>query len=166
METSLSKNENVIKEVSLKTSYFPFIPQSEYTLTDKKVVAVYPNTFIDIIVTGKNEIIYPLNKIAGIRMDTNFNVGAFLLGIILCIIALVFFKFGAIGVIFGLILIGLGILSIMQASKTLIVIQNSSGAAIGSGGTTSGKYTIIKSDRNKARDFINEVNNILAERSE
>ncbi|MHB8231932.1 MAG: hypothetical protein ACYDDB_03405 [bacterium] len=167
METQLSKNENIIKEVSLKTSCSPFIPQSGYTLTNKKVIAVYANTFLGIIPTGKNEITYPLNKIAGMRIDTNFSIWVLLLGIIFCIMGLSAFNYGPIfGVLLALVGVGFGILVILQAFKTLMVIQNSGGASISSGSKASGAQTIIKSDRNKAKDFINEVNNILAEQSE
>ena len=58
--------------------------------------------------------------------------------------------------IIGIVPIVLGVLAILSSFETLIVIQS----AAGSGASAQ----IIKADKNKAREFVNNVNNTLAER--
>ena len=152
MNTSLIKDENVLNEVDLRKSYLPFIPKSKFALTNKRILGKFVNVLLWIIPTGKNEVTYPLNQVAGIRIDTKFNIIEFIIGIVVIPIGIATLKD-----IFGIIIIALGVLAILNSFETFIVIQSSAGSAV--------SQRLIKADRNKAIEFINNVNNTLAERS-
>ncbi len=151
MNTSLIKDENISNEVDLRRSYIPFIPKSKFVLTNKRILAEFVNVLLWIIPIGKNEVTYPLNQISGVRIDTKFSFKEVMIGIIVIILGILTLKY-----IVGIVVIALGAISILSSFQTFIVIQSTAGSAV--------SQQLIKADRNKATEFINNVNNTLAER--
>jgi hypothetical protein len=123
MNISLIKDENALNEVDLRRSYIPFIPKSKFALTNKRILAEFINVLLWIIPIGKNEVTYPLNQVAGVRIDTKFNIKAFILGIVLIVLGIASLKF-----IIGIVPIVLGVLAILSSFETLIVIQSAAGS--------------------------------------
>ena len=151
MDVSLIKDENIIQTAVFRESYIPLIPKSEFTLTNKRILGGFVNVLLWIIPTGKNQITYPLNQVSGVRIDTDFNIKELLIGLLLLVGGLI-----TIRDILGIFLILLGVLAILNSFKTLLVIQNTSGASVA--------LQVIKADKNKVWEFVNNVNNVLAER--
>jgi len=166
MDISLIKDENILNEVELRKSYIPFIPKSKFALTNKRVLGEYINVLLWIIPIGKNLVTYPLNQVSGVRIDTKFELKEFIVGLIVAFVGFSILGSGFAGfsfitlmlfIIIGIIIIALGIIGIIGSFKALLVIQSSAGAAM--------PLQVIKSDKNKAMEFVNSVNNALAERS-
>jgi len=165
MDISLIKDENILNEVELRKSYIPFIPKSKFALTNKRVLGEYINVLLWIIPIGKNLVTYPLNQVSGVRIDTKFELKEFIIGLIVTFVGFIFLGSGFTGfsfitlmfIIIGIIIIALGIIGIIGSFKALLVIQSSAGAAM--------PLQVIKADKNKAMEFVNSVNNALAERS-
>ncbi len=151
MDISLIKDESVLHEVEVRRSYLPFIPSSKFALTTKRILAEYTNVFLWAIPTGNNEITYPLNQVSGVRIDSRFSYKSFSIGLLFILLGIFFLKY-----VVGIIPIVLGIAALLNSSETSIVVQSTSGAAVSS--------RIIKADKDKAKEFINTVNNTIAER--
>ena len=151
MDVPLIKDENIIQTAIFRESYIPLIPKSEFTLTNKRIFGCFVNVLLWIIPTGSNQITYPLNQVAGVRIDTDFNIKELLIGLLLFVGGIL-----TIRDFLGIFLLLLGVLAMLNSFKTLLVIQNTSGASVA--------MQVIKADKDKVQEFVNNVNNVLAEK--
>ncbi len=151
MDVPLIKDENIIQTAIFRESYIPLIPKSEFTLTNKRIFGGFVNVLLWIIPTGSNQITYPLNQVAGVRIDTDFNIKELLIGLLLFVGGIL-----TIRDFLGIFLLLLGVLAMLNSFKTLLVIQNASGASVA--------MQVIKADKDKVQEFVNNVNNVLAEK--
>ncbi len=153
MHLSLPKDESIIQETSLRYSFILFFLRPSYVITNKRLVGEFYNLFLRIIPTGKDNITYPLNNVAGVQLSTNFSVKEFFLGLVIALVGL--FSVSHL-LFFSLILILIGIIAIINSFKTIIIFQNNSNTSI--------SQQVLILDKNKAKEFINHVNNTIAER--
>ncbi|SHH82420.1 hypothetical protein SAMN02745135_02291 [Caloranaerobacter azorensis DSM 13643] len=150
-EIFLAKDEDIIKEQKFAYStLMPFI-KSKFKITNKRILGSVPNLFW-LILLGSNDVTYPIKNIAGVRIDNKFNIKKIIIGIILALFGLNTFSDTFFG---GLVLILLGIMSIIEGIQCLIVIQSTGGSSI--------NYKIAPYEKNKAQEFINKLNMIIAE---
>lgn len=126
-----------------------FFIKSAFTLTDKRIICDVPNLLLFIPI-GKNNITYPLNNIAGIRLDTKISIKSLLIGAIIALIGLS--KLPSLFLLFFI-----GALILIGSFKTVMMIQNNSGASI--------SYQVSPFDKAKAQDFVNQVNTTFANRA-
>ena len=146
--TILGKEESVILKHDFMYSIVYFFIKSEFILTNKRIICNVPNLFL-FIPSGKNNVTYPLNNIAGVRLDTKVSVKSLLIGIIITLIGL-----SSLRSLFLLFLIGA--LIILSSFETIMVIQNNSGSSMA--------YPVSPFEKGKAQDFINQVNTTIADR--
>ena len=92
-----------------------------------------------------------MSQVSGVRIDTKFSLKEFIVGLMAVVVGTATLMY-----IIGII-IALGILGIFGSFKTLLVIQSTAGAAF--------SVQVIKADKNKAMEFVNNINNTLAERT-
>lgn len=146
---ALTKDESVIKEGSFMQSALLFFLKSNFVLTNKRLLGTYTNTFF-IFPVGKNNVTYPLNNIAGVRLDTKTNIVLLIFGALLALGGIISLKAS------GIVSIVLGILLILASIKTIIVIQNTGGASM--------SHAIAPMDKAAANEFIQAVNNAIVEK--
>jgi hypothetical protein len=147
--TILGKDENIILKHDFMYSLAYFFIKSDMTLTSKRVICEVPN-LLAFIPVGKNNVTYPLNSIAAVTLDTRLSFKALFIGMLLTLIGLSTFNY-----LFLLFFAGLFIC--LSSYKTTIVIQNSGGSSM--------PYLVSPLERAKAKDFINQVNITLADRT-
>lgn len=151
-EVTSATKETVVCEESFIYSISYFFIKSKFKLTNKRIEGDIPN-LLWFIPTGKESATYPLNNISGVKISTKFYLKSFIFGLILASMGLSMFGDSFLR---GLLFSGVGIFSILNAFRTLIVIQNSGGGNM--------SYAIAPNERLRAQEFVNKVNNIIADR--
>lgn len=152
MEQTEKVQETVITEENFMYSIPYFFIKSKFKLTNKRIEGEVPNLLL-FIPTGKDNATYPLNNISAVKISTKFYLKSFIIGVILSLIGRSWIDDSF---FLGLIMGGFGILTVLNAFRTLVVIQNNGGSSL--------SYSIAPMERAKARNFANSVNNMVVER--
>ncbi len=149
MSTILGKDEQKIKDATFTANLILFWLKADYVLTNKRVTGHTPNTLMGIIPLGKAQIAQPLKTIASVSSSTKFSFLRLLIGLIL-----VGAGFGFI-TSFGIILLLLGAINVLNCYTATFVITNNAGQSVG--------YEISILEKAKVVEFVNEVNTVIAD---
>jgi hypothetical protein len=148
MDTNLSKDELIVKKEIFTQKILLFWLKSTLTLTNKRLIAVNPNTFL-FIPFGKRELTQPLKNIASVTSSTKFHFGNLLFGLILGVIGLVTIKS------YGIFLILLGLYLVLNSFTSTLMVTNNAGA------TPPVHLSILEKDKLAA--FVRDTNHRIAE---
>jgi hypothetical protein len=149
MSTILGKDEQKIKEATFTANLILFWLKANYVLTNKRVTGHTPNTLLGLIPLGKAQIAQPLKTIASVTSSTKFSFMRLLIGFILVIAGF------ALITSFGIILLLLGAINILNCYTATFVITNNAGQSVG--------YEISILEKSKVVEFVNEVNTVIAD---
>ncbi|KAF5067043.1 hypothetical protein DSECCO2_257670 [anaerobic digester metagenome] len=149
MSTILGKDEQKIKEATFTANLILFWLKANYVLTNKRVTGHTPNTLLGLIPLGKAQIAQPLKTIASVTSSTKFSFMRLLIGLILVIAGF------ALITSFGIILLLLGAINILNCYTATFVITNNAGQSVG--------YEISILEKSKVVEFVNEVNTVIAD---
>lgn len=150
--SEVANKETIITEENFMYSIPYFFINSKFKLTNKRIEGEVPNLLF-FIPTGKDNATYPLNNISGVKISTKFYLKSFIIGFILSLIGLGAFSDSFFA---GLLTTGLGLSILLNAFRTLLVIQNNAGSSM--------SYPVAPIERSKAQQFVNKVNDVIAER--
>lgn len=146
--------EQSAAEVSVHPSLIAFWLKTTLSVTNRRVVGNVPNTLMGVIPVGNQNISYPLSGVAGVTVNTKFHFGRFLIGVLLVIFSFVAFGSGSGGgVLFGVLLLALGVVGVLNAFAAGLEITNNGG----------GSQTVDVSmlDKARLREFVECVNQRL-----
>lgn len=149
MEAILGKDEQKIRQATFTANIILFWLKSNYILTNKRVTGDEPNTFMGIVPLGTTQISQPLKTVASVASSTKFSILRLIIG--LC---LVIFGLGLI-TSFGILILVLGAVNILNCYTATFVITNNSGQCVG--------YEISILEKSKVEEFVNEVNTVISE---
>ncbi|MDX1829116.1 MAG: hypothetical protein R3342_06165 [Lutibacter sp.] len=149
MSTILGKDEQKINEATFTANLSLFWLKVNFVLTNKRVTGDTPNTILGLIPLGKAQIAQPLKTIASVASSTKFHIIRLLVGIILIFVGFAFIKS------FGIILLVLGAINILNCYTATFVITNTGGQPVG--------YEISILEKSKVVRFVNEVNTVIAD---
>ncbi len=149
MSTILGKDEQKIKEATFTANLILFWLKANYVLTNKRVTGHTPNTLLGLIPLGKAQIAQPLKTIASVTSSTKFSFMRLLIGLILVIAGFAHITS------FGIILLLLGAINILNCYTATFVITNNAGQSVG--------YEISILEKSKVVEFVNEVNTVIAD---
>lgn len=149
MSTILGKDEQKIKEATFTANLILFWLKANYVLTNKRVTGQSPNTLFGLIPLGKGQIAQPLKTIASVTSSTKFSFMRLLIGLILVFAGVYFITS------FGIILLLLGAINILNCYTATFVITNNAGQPEG--------YEISILEKSKVEEFVNEVNTVIAD---
>lgn len=149
MSTILGKEERVIREATFTANLILFWLKAHYVLTNKRVTGTQPNTLLGLIPLGKAQVAQPLKTIASVVSSTKFSILRLIIGIILVFIGFSFISS------FGIILLILGAVNILNCYTATFVITNNAGQSVG--------YEISILEKSKVEEFANEVNTVISD---
>lgn len=149
MSTVLGKDEKIASESVFTANLILFWLKANYVLTNKRITGNTPNTLFGLIPIGKAQISQPLKSIASVSSSTKFSFVRLLLGVVL------FFAGLALLSSFGVVLLVLAVVNVLNCFTATFVITNNAGQSTG--------YEISILERNKVVAFVNEVNTIIAD---
>lgn len=148
MNDILGVDEKKIKEATFTANIVLFWLKADYLLTNKRVTGRTPNTFFGIVPFGERKFAQPLPAIASVASSTRFFFMRLIVGL-----ALVFIGFEFISS-FGIILVFLGIIKIMNSYTATFIITNNSGQREG--------YEISILQKSDVEEFVSKVNETIA----
>lgn len=149
MSTILSKDEQKIYEATFTANLILFWLKANYVLTNKRITGHAPNTLLGIIPLGKAQVAQPLKTIASVISSTKFSFIRLILGLVL-----VFAGFALISS-FGIFLLVLGAINILNCYTATFVITNNAGQSVG--------YEISILEKSKVVEFVNEINTVISD---
>jgi hypothetical protein len=148
MGTILGNDEQILREETLIVNLVEYWLKAKYSLTNKRVTGIIPNTIFGIIPYGQQEVAYPLKNISSVSISTKFRVGNLLIGLIFILIALAFHNALSF-IIFGLV----GLISILNCYTASFDITNNAGQKTG--------YILSILEKAKVESFVTEVNTAI-----
>jgi hypothetical protein len=150
---TLAPGENVLVADQFMVSTAAFFLHTELLLTNRRLYATRPNTFLGVIPVGTHRSNYPIENVAGVNVGTRFDV----LGVIVGVVGLLF-GIGAMAIpgiaILGILLILLGAGSIINSPKQAIEVMNSGGGVI--------RFPASILERGRTLDFVSRVAEAIA----
>ncbi len=149
MSTILGKDEQKIKEATFTANLILFWLKANYVLTNKRITGHTPNTLLGLIPLGQAQVSQPLNTVASVTSSTKFSFIRLLIGLILVIAG-----FALIGS-FGIILLILGAVNILNCYTATFVVTNNGGQSVG--------YEISILEKSKVVEFVDEINTVIAD---
>lgn len=149
MSTILGKDEQKIKEATFTANLILFWLKANYVLTSKRITGHTPNTLFGLIPLGKAQVAQPLKTIASVTSSTKFSFMRLLIGLILVIAGFALISS------FGIILLILGAVNILNCYTATFVITNNGGQSVG--------YEISILEKSKVVEFVNEINTVIAD---
>ncbi len=149
MSTILGKDEQKIKEATFTANLILFWLKANYVLTNKRITGHTPNTLFGLIPVGEAQIAQPLKTIASVTSSTKFSFMRLLIGFILVIAGF------SLITSFGIILLLLGAVNVLNCYTATFVITNNAGQSVG--------YEISILEKSKVVEFVNEVNTVIAD---
>lgn len=152
MSTILGKDEKKIKEATFTANLILFWLKANYVLTNKRLTGDTPNTLFGIVPLGKTQIAQPLKTIASVTSSTKFTLGRLIIGVILAFIGL---SMMGSSVLFGLLLLILGVINILNCYTATFIVTNNGGQSTG--------YEISILEQSKVVEFTNEINTVIAD---
>ncbi|NEP02604.1 MAG: hypothetical protein F6K58_28940 [Symploca sp. SIO2E9] len=148
LDVPLGKDETVSSEYKFSYSLLLFFLNSNFWLTNKRLIVNAPNIFW-VIPTGNDTVTYPLKQIQSVKTKTNFKFGYLFLGVVFLFIGFSSMRFGA-----GLLPLLLGITSIIAAFQTVIAVMSGGSIVI---------YSYLPWEAANAKKMINELNRLIAD---
>lgn len=134
-------------------STIAFFLHTDLVLTNRRLYAMRPNTVLGLIPVGTGRNNFPIENIAGVAAATRFSIAAVAFGGIAILVGLGGLSArGAAG--FGVLLILLGLLSLIDALKQAVEVTNSGGGKI--------SFPVSVFERSRTVDFANRVSEALA----
>ncbi|MDD3636470.1 MAG: hypothetical protein RBR84_06700 [Bacteroidales bacterium] len=149
MSTILGKDEQKIKEATFTANLILFWLKANYVLTNKRITGHTPNTLLGLIPLGQAQVAQPLKTVASVTSSTKFSFIRLLIGLILVIAG-----FALIGS-FGIILLILGAVNILNCYTATFVVTNNGGQSVG--------YEISILEKSKVVEFVDEINTVIAD---
>jgi len=149
MSTILGKDEQKIKEATFTANLILFWLKANYVLTNKRITGHTPNTLLGLIPLGQAQVAQPLKTVASVTSSTKFSFIRLLIGLILVIAG-----FALIGS-FGIILLILGAVNILNCYTATFVVTNNGGQSVG--------YEISILEKSKVVEFVDEIITVIAD---
>ncbi|MBO1347100.1 MAG: hypothetical protein EBE86_006760 [Hormoscilla sp. GUM202] len=150
LNVELAKDEMVVSQYKFSYDILRFFVKSHFWITNKRLIANFPNFVAWIIPVSSNTITYPLNKIGSVKNVKKIQVFAPMFWVILFMLIGISTINNWVGVLF----IILGIFNLTKIVKTYITIR-SPGSLI--------RYKHVPWEVKNAEKMINELNAIIAE---
>lgn len=146
---AFAKDEEVRSEYKLGYSLNLFFIKTRFTLTNKRLIGDIPNVFL-VIPLGNNNVTYPLNSIANVKIGNGFKPIRFFIGLALI-------GFGITNLSAGnLIVLVLGALMVVSSYYMTVIIQTAAGSLI--------YHQIAPHERAKGQQLVNDLNLAIAEK--
>lgn len=153
MNTTLGKDETVIKEVTFSPNLVLFWLKANYVLTNKRLSGRRPNTFAGVIPLGKVNVSQPLKTIASVACVTKFWFKRLLAGLIFLVIggALV----SEVSFMAGLLVLLVGIGNILTCYTAYFNVTNNAGQDLG--------CEVIITAQAEVEAFANQINHVISD---
>lgn len=130
-----------------------FYLSTDLMLTNRRFVAVRPNTLLGLIPVGTRRSNYPIENIAGVNAGTRFSVGGAVLGTLAILIGV-----GALGLpgagFLGVLLLILGLPMVIGSPQQAIEVMNSGGGVI--------TFPVSVFERRRTLEFAGQVSEAMA----
>ncbi len=150
---TLAPGETVLVADAFRFSTIAFYLRTELVLTNRRLYATRPNTFLGLIPVGTARSNFPIENVAGVNAGTRFDV----LGVIFGVVGLIF-GIGALMIpnaaIVAVPLILLGAASIISSPKQSIEVTNSGGGSI--------QFPVSLLERGRTLEFASRVAEAIA----
>lgn len=152
MNTTLNKDEKLIREDIFTTNLLLAWMKSVFSLTSKRIIGHTPNTLLGIIPLGRNEITYPLKNVAGVGCSTKFHLKRFIIGAILTPVGIAMIQNPS---VISICILLLGALLLLNSYTSTFIITNNAGNA------PIIELSIL--EKSKVQNFVAEINNKIAD---
>ena len=143
MNVKLSNDEELLNSQKFTTNLVLGWIKSDFSLTNKRIIGVRPNTLLGVFPLGRNEISYPLKNIASVGVSTKFHLGKFIFG-------LLFLYFGAGMGEFNVILLAISLFLLLNSFTSKLVVTNSAGQPV--------HIELSILEKSKVENFVESVN--------
>jgi hypothetical protein len=134
-------------------STIAFFLHTDLVLTNRRLYAMRPNTVLGLIPVGTGRNNFPIENIAGVAAATRFSIAAVVFGGLAILVGLAGLSARG-GAAFGVVLILLGLLSLVDALKQAVEVTNSGGGKI--------SFPVSVFERSRTVEFANRVSEALA----
>lgn len=142
-----------MEKITFMTSLLTFYLKGEISAAQNFLMLKKPNTIFTLIPLGAKKINVPINQIATVGTNFKLLVKSFFTGIIEIIIAFALFKSS---VIWALILLIVGSLTVINSFQTELVVATTSGAHF--------MLFFLIFEKKKAEAAANAINNMIGSR--
>lgn len=142
-----------MEKIKFMTSLLTFYLKGEIGQQDNFIKLKIPNTILSFIPLGSHGENLPINQISMVGTSFHLLIGRFLLGIILAFIGLAFMGDS---VLYGFIILVIGVLTVINAFQTILVIDLTSGRSIA--------MSFVVFEKSKAAQAAQDINKLISER--
>ncbi len=151
MEFPMGADENLVKELELRTSLlFPW-GKATFALTNKRLEGRIPKTLFG-VPTGSTQLTQPLKNVSNVGAETKFSILRLLVGLVVLGAG-----FGIIGdnAVVGILLIAFGLLVLAGVVQAAFVVSDNSG------GSQEARVSVL--EKKALVGFVGEVNRTIAD---
>jgi hypothetical protein len=150
---SLAPGEVILATGRFMFSTVAFYLMTDLVLTNRRLYAMRPSTFLGLIPIGTKRSNFPIENIAEVNAATRFNIAGVITGALALLIGLAALSLHG-AEFFGIILILLGGYAIVGAPKQAIEVMNSGGGLI--------LFPVSVLERKRTLEFAGDVSEAMA----
>lgn len=153
MNTTLSRDETIIKEVTFSPNLLLFWLKGHYVLTSKRLTGQRPNTLMGVIPLGKVNVSQPLKTIASVTCVSKFWFMRLLIGLVLLVFGLAGMSQG--NYFFGLLFALAGVGFVLNCYTAYFDVTNNAGQNLGG--------EVLITAQAEIQSFANEMNQVISD---
>lgn len=154
MNTTLGKDETIIKEVTFSPNLVLFWLKAHYVLTNKRLTGKHPNTLLGIIPLGKVNISQPLKTIASVACVSKFWFKRLLFGLVLLVLGLIMMT-AEVPFIVALFVALIGLGNVLTCYTAFFNVTNNAGQNLG--------CEVIITSQSQVEAYANQMNSVISD---
>lgn len=154
MNTTLGKDEAIIKEITFSPNLVLFWLKANYVLTNKRLTGKHPNTLFGVIPLGKVNISQPLKTIASVACVSKFWFKRLFFGLVLLVLGLI--MMGAeVPFIVALFVALIGLGNLLTCYTAYFDVTNNAGQKLG--------CEVIITAQSQVEAYANQMNTVISD---
>jgi hypothetical protein len=154
MNTTLGKDEAIIKEITFSPNLVLFWIKAHYVLTNKRLTGEHPNTLFGVIPLGKVNISQPVKTIASVACVSKFWFKRLLLGLGLLVLGLIMMS-AEVPFIVGLFVALIGLGNLLTCYTAYFDVTNNAGQKLG--------CEVIITAQSEVEAYANQINTVISD---
>ncbi|NGX14796.1 hypothetical protein [Wenzhouxiangella sp. XN24] len=155
MNTTLGKDEAIIKEITFSPNLVLFWIKAHYVLTNKRLTGKHPNTLFGIIPLGKVNISQPLKTIASVACVSKFWFKRLLFGLIFLVLGLIMITASDVPFLVGLFVALIGLGNLLTCYTAYFDVTNNAGQKLG--------CEVIITAQAEVEAYANQMNMVISD---
>ncbi len=153
MNTTLGRDETIIKEATFSPNFLLFWLKAHYVLTNKRLTGQAPNTLAGVIPLGKRNISQPLKTIASVSSVSKFWFSRLITGLVFLTIGMV--MMAEISGFVGLLITLAGVGFVLTSYTAYFNVLNNGAQNLGT--------EVVITGQAEVEAFANEINQVLSD---